>query len=96
MTKSLFAFPALLLAVATPAFANEKPTEISFQRDGVTYVYTKTLKGDHVVLSGYYSGGERFELTVRGDQVTGVVGGGFVSFKMPHDKHGLTTEMAAR
>ena len=83
MTKTLFASAALLLATVAPAFADEKPTEISFQRDGGTYVYTMTQKAGSVILDGRFPTGDRFELTVRGNHVTGIVDGRYVSFSMP-------------
>lgn len=99
MTKTLFATAALLLVTAAPAFADEKPAELSFQRDGDTYVYTKAKLPDRVVLAGRrLPAGDSFELTVRGAQVTGTVGDRSVSFKMPRArvKAGAATVVAAR
>ncbi len=98
MTKTLFASAALLLVIAVPAFADEKPTEISFQRDGGTYVYTKTEKAGSVILNGRFPTGDRFELTVRGNHVTGTVEGAYVSFSMPRRraKPEVTAELATR
>jgi len=83
MTKTFFASAALLLVTAAPAFADEKPTEISFQRDGETYTYTKSEKDGLMVLNGRYPTGDRFELVVRGNEVTGTVDGAYVSFRLP-------------
>src|SRR4051812_11761413 len=87
MTKTFFASAALLLVTAAPAFAGEKPTEITFQRDGETYTYTKTEKDGLVILKGRFPTGDRFELIVRGDKVTGTVDGVYapqdISFSMP-------------
>jgi hypothetical protein len=82
MTKTLFASAALLLATVAPAFAGEKPAELSFQRDGETYVYTKTEKAGRVILDGRFPTGDRFRLVVHGNNVTGVVDGKFVSFSV--------------
>jgi hypothetical protein len=87
MTKTFFASAALLLVTAAPAFAGEKPTEITFQRDGETYTYTKTEKDGLVILKGRFPTGDRFELIVRGDKVTGTIDGVYaprdISFSMP-------------
>ncbi|CAN5632862.1 hypothetical protein BH10PSE14_BH10PSE14_22740 [soil metagenome] len=99
MTKTLFATAALLLVAAAPAFADEKPTEISFQRDGETYVYAKADLPGRVILTGHrFPAGDSFELTVRGDQVSGTVGETAVFFKMPHAraKAGVGAQVAAR
>jgi hypothetical protein len=82
MTKTLFASAALLLVTVAPAFADEKPTVISFQRDGESYVYTKTEKAGIILLSGRLPAGAPFELTVRGNEVTGTIDGASVSFSM--------------
>ncbi|MFA5964009.1 MAG: hypothetical protein WC804_08335 [Sphingomonas sp.] len=99
MTKTLFATAALLLVTAAPAFADEKPAEISFQRDGETYVYTKAELPGRVVLTGHrFPAGDSFELTVRGNRVTGTIGETAVFFKMPRAraKAGAGAEVAAR
>jgi len=87
MTKTFFASAALLLVTAAPAFAGEKPTEITFQRDGETYTYTKTEKAGLVILKGRFPTGNRFKLIVRGNKVTGTVDGMYfssdISFSMP-------------
>lgn len=83
MTKTLFASAALLLVTVAPAFADEKPAELSFQRDGETYVYTKTEKAGRVILDGRFPTGDRFRLVVRGNEVTGTAGGKDVSFTVP-------------
>ena len=85
MTKTFFASAALLLVAAAPAFADEAPVRLSFERDGETYIYTKVQKADRVVLSGHhYPSGGSFDLTVRGDWVTGTSDGTPVSFTMPN------------
>ncbi|MDB5709178.1 MAG: hypothetical protein JWL96_1248 [Sphingomonas bacterium] len=99
MTKTLFASAALLLAAAIPAFADEAPAQVSFKRDGETYVYTKVQKADRVILTGHrYPSGVAFDLTVRGDWVTGISDGVPVSFTMPNAqaKVNLSPEVAAR
>jgi hypothetical protein len=83
MTKTFFASAALLLVTAAPAFADEKPTEITFQHDGETYTYTKTEKAGLVIINGRFPTGSRFKLIVRGDEVTGTIDGLHVSFSMP-------------
>jgi hypothetical protein len=98
MTKTLFAAAALLMA-ALPAFADEAPVQLSFQRDGETYVYTKVQKADRVVLTGHrYPSGVAFDLTVRGGWVTGTSDGVPVSFTMPpaRAKAKLSPVVAAR
>jgi hypothetical protein len=86
MTKTLFASAALLLVTAAPAFADEKPAELTFQRDGETYVYTKTEKAGRVILDGRFPTGDRFRLIVRGNDVTGTVEGKYVSFSVPQTR----------
>lgn len=87
MTKTFFASAALLLITTAPAFADEKPTELTFQRDGETYTYTKTEKAGLIILRGRFPTGDRFKLIVRGNQVNGTVDGVYVSnnisFRMP-------------
>lgn len=98
MTKTLFASAALLFVTSAPAFADEKPAEISFQRDGESYTYTKTEKDGRMILNGRNSTGERFELTVRGNEVTGTVRGAYVSFSLPSAQAGpgVPAELATR
>jgi hypothetical protein len=99
MTKTLFASAALLLTATAPAFAGETPAQLSFQRDGETYVYTKVQKADRVVLTGHrYPSGVAFDLTVRGAWVTGTSDGAPVSFTMPaaKAKTNLAPVVAAR
>jgi len=81
VTKFIFAAAAALL-VASPAFANEVAR--SFTRDGVTYVYTSTTKGDVQVLEGTVQPtGEAFRLVVHKGWVTGKAAGTRVSFRVP-------------
>jgi opacity protein-like surface antigen len=99
MTKKLFAAAALVAVLATPAIAADTPAEHSFQRDGETYVYTTVLKADRVILSGRrYPMGGAFELTVRGDHITGVSNGYPVSFTVPGAQAKITppAQLAAR
>lgn len=80
MTKTLLA-AALVISLAAPAFAGDKPAEKTFTRDGETYVYTSVAKANRVVITGTsYPDGDNFELVVRGDNVTGVSRGVPVSF----------------
>lgn len=81
MTKFIFAATAALF-IATPAFAAEQ--ERSFTRDGVTYTYTSTTKGDVQVLEGNVAQtGETFRLVVHKGWVTGKAAGAHVSFRVP-------------
>ncbi len=74
-----FISAAVLLSVPAAAFASER----SFNRDGVTYVYTSTRKGDATVLRGKsLPAGTDYTLVVRGKKVTGRVGGTPVSFRI--------------
>lgn len=92
MTKFIFAATAALL-FTTPAFANEQPR--SFTRDGVTYTYTSTTKGDVQVLKGVVTTtGESFHLVVRKGWVTGNAAGANVSFRVP--KASRRVEVAQR
>jgi hypothetical protein len=84
MTKTFFASAALLLVTAAPAYAGEKPTEITFQRDGETYTYTRTEKAGLVILNGRFPTGDRFELIVRGNKVTGIVDGVRASYPISY------------
>ena len=80
MTKTLLA-AALVISLAAPAFAADKPAEKTFTRDGETYVYTSVAKTNRVVITGTsYPDGGSFELVVRGDNVSGISGGVPVSF----------------
>ena len=95
MTKFLTA-AALLVAIApVAAYAEEAPTR-SFTRDGQTYVYTSTEKGNATVLSGRaYPSGRSFELTVRGDKVRGYASGVPVSFTTK-DAAGSSSKLSLR
>jgi hypothetical protein len=95
MTK-IFLAAALIASLTAPAFAGEKPVEKRFTRDGLTYIYTTTVKADRVVLAGRSSplGGD-FELVVRGSQVTGVAGGSPVSFTYKNAQAKLTSQQVA-
>lgn len=81
MTKFIFAATAALL-VASPALA--QGPERSFTRDGTTYVYTSTSKGDVKILEGTVKPtGEHFRLVVHKGWVTGKAAGTQVSFRVP-------------
>jgi hypothetical protein len=91
--KIIFAATAALF-VAAPAFANEQ--ERSFTRDGVTYVYTSTLKGDVQVLEGTaLPAGDSFHLVVHKGWVDGKAAGTRVSFRVPKPSRD-TVEVAQR
>ncbi|MFA6122383.1 MAG: hypothetical protein WCS75_03235 [Sphingomonas sp.] len=95
MFKTLFAATAML-AVATPAFANDTAAR-TFSRDGETYTYTTVNKGNYVLISGRAVSGGTFQLRVRGDHVSGVSRGVPVSFTVPNAQAKLTkTEVAFR
>ena len=99
MMKTFFTPAALLLATAAPAFAGEKPTEVTFQRDGETYTYTATEKDGLMILKGRFPTGDRFKLIVRGNEVTGTVDGvlapHYVSYSIAPAKPGAAV-LAAR
>ena len=91
MTRFLIA-AATTLFVATPAFA--KDDERSFTRDGVTYVYTSTTKGNAQILKGVTKpDNAKFRLVVRNGWVEGVAAGSRVSFRVPEQKE---TQLAQR
>lgn len=87
MTRFTIALAATLFAAA-PAFAADNAADNaatrSFTRDGVTYVYTSTPKGDAQVLEGVAKpGNEKFRLVVRNGWVDGNAAGARVSFRVP-------------
>ena len=85
MTKTFLAAAALIAALSAPAFAKDAAPQRKFTRDGQTYVYTMVTKANRVVISGRrHPGGDRFQLVVRGDQVSGFSNGGPVSFTVPN------------
>ncbi|WCM29539.1 hypothetical protein NDN01_11920 [Sphingomonas sp. QA11] len=91
MTKTFLAAAAMLAAFSAPAFAKDSAPERRFTRDGQTYVYTMVAKTNRVVISGRrYPSGSAFELTVRGDQVSGISGGEPVSFSVKNAQAKLT------
>ena len=95
MTNFLAAF-ALLATVAVPAVAKDAAPKRTFPRDGQTYVYTATAKGDATVLSGRaYPSGGAFELTVRGSHVNGRSNGVPVSFDVATPLIGGGSEVAS-
>ena len=92
VTKFIFAATAALF-VAAPAFASEQ--ERSFTRDGVTYIYTSTVKGDVQILEGTVQPtGENFHLVVHKGWVSGKAAGAKVSFRVP--KPSRRVEVAQR
>ena len=97
MFKTLLTTAAVLAVAASPAFAKGGTTR-TFTRDGETYVYSTIDKGDHVLISGRrQSNGSAFQLSIRGDQVTGTSGGVPVSFTVPNAQAKLTaTDLASR
>jgi hypothetical protein len=79
----IFIAAAASLLLATPAIA--KDGERSFTRDGVTYVYTSTTKGDAQILEGVAKpDNAKFRLVVRNGWVEGMAAGTRVSFRVPH------------
>jgi hypothetical protein len=79
VTKILIAAAAASIAFAAPALADERV----FTRDGVTYSYTATPKGEAVVLEGSASNGGKFRLVVKNGWVDGYAGNARVSFRAP-------------
>jgi hypothetical protein len=84
MTRTLFAAALFATVAAAPAFAADAPVR-TFVRDGVTYSYQTIEKGDRIVLQGV-GNTRNLRLEVRGNQVSGVVEGDYVSFEMPEAK----------
>ncbi|MET3712943.1 hypothetical protein SAMN03159338_3370 [Sphingomonas sp. NFR04] len=83
MTRFTIALAATLFAAA-PAFAADNADARSFTRDGVTYTYTSTTKGDVQVLEGVAKpGNQNFRLVVRNGWVDGNAAGTRVSFRVP-------------
>lgn len=83
MTRFTIALAATLFAAA-PAFAADNADARSFTRDGVTYVYTSTTKGDAQVLEGVAKPtNQKFHLVVRNGWVDGNAAGARVSFRVP-------------
>ncbi|WP_313538245.1 hypothetical protein [Sphingomonas sp.] len=82
MTRFTIALAATLFAAA-PAFAADNDAR-SFTRDGVTYTYTSTVKGDVKILEGVAKpGNQNFRLVVRNGWVDGNAAGTRVSFRVP-------------
>lgn len=97
MNKFLTAAILAVITIPTVASAGEAPAKRSFTRDGETYIYTSTDKGDKTVLSGRsYPSGRDFSLTVRGNRVRGYAGGVPVSFVAENSTAGAGTAIAAR
>lgn len=97
MFKTIFAATALFVVTASPVVAQDAVTQ-TFTRDGETYAYTATDKGDRVLLDGRrVSDGSRFHLSVRGDHIDGISNGVPVSFTMANAQARITApELAAR
>ena len=86
-------------AFASTAATAGEPTR-RFTRDGETYAYTISAKGNRVVLTGICeTTGASFELIVRGDRVSGVAAGVPVSFRVAEAQATLSggiAELASR
>jgi hypothetical protein len=92
VTKLIFAATAAVF-LASPALAQQ--SEHSFTRDGVTYTYTSTSKGDSQILEGSVAQtGDTFRLVVRNGWVSGKAAGANVSFRVP--KPARRVEVAER
>jgi ABC-type amino acid transport substrate-binding protein len=92
----IFALAAATAAVfvSTAAFAKAETT--SFQRDGYTYVYSVSEKGDAKHISGkYYPGGRSFALDVRSGRVEGVVNDSRVAFPLASVETQAGAELAS-
>ena len=83
MNKTIIA-AVIATSALIPTFAAAHDREPHrFTRDGETYVYTTTIKGDVQVIDGYRAtGGARFHLVVRNGVVSGVTGGQAVDFRV--------------
>jgi hypothetical protein len=69
--------------LATVASAEPAAPSKSFERDGMTYVYTVSTKGERTMINGRrFPDGKRFSLTVNNGRVSGVSGGMPVSFRV--------------
>lgn len=83
MTRFTLALAATLF-VAAPAFAHDQADQRSFTRDGVTYVYTSTAKGEEQIIEGVAKpSNQKFRLVVQNGWVNGTAGGTQVSFRAP-------------
>ena len=92
-----FAAAALLASLAAPAVASDAPATRSFVRDGQTFIYTSTKKGDRLVLEGRrLPSGSSFQFTVRNGRVTGHSGGVPVSFAVADVVSTSNTTLASR
>lgn len=75
------ALAAAAVAASTAAFAGTE--QQSFERDGYTYVYSVTQKGDAKQIRGkYYPGGTSFALNVRNGRVQGTMNNNSVAFPL--------------
>jgi hypothetical protein len=82
MMKASILLSATLIAIATPALANDAPQQ-RFEHDGITYVYQTEANGDQRILVGrHYPSGARFRLVVRNDRVSGRMNGTVVNFRL--------------
>lgn len=93
MTRFLTAAVVATVAFAAPASARER----TFVREGVTYTYTATVKGDATVLEGKTSKGGDFRFVVKNGWVDGYADNNRVSFRAPKAKPGeAPVQVAAR
>lgn len=75
------AIAATAVAASTTAFA--KVEEKSFEKDGYTYVYSVTEKGNAKHIRGkYYPGGREFALEVRNGRVAGTMNSAAIDFSL--------------
>lgn len=81
-------FSAALLA---PVAAQAADAEHQFTREGVTYRYAVSTKGDRQLIEGSASDTGQFRLVVRNGRVTGMVNQRRVSFRSP-----VATDAAVR
>lgn len=85
-----------VVSLATPAIAREKAREITFARDGVTYIYTQTRAGERTLINGQsFPSGGHFDLVVYNGRVSGTSNGFPVAFAVS-DTVLRAPEIAAR
>jgi opacity protein-like surface antigen len=79
----IFAIAAAAAAVLASTAAFAKAEETSFQKDGYTYVYSVSEKGNTKHIRGkYYPGAHSFALEVRNGRVEGTVNDANVAFPL--------------
>lgn len=76
-TAAFFAFIAPVAAQA-----GEQKT---FQHERDTYTYETESRDGSTIITGRRAGGERFRLVLKGQRVTGNVGGTPVAFRAPQE-----------